>query len=293
MDFDYYDAFSRNIGWVTAEEQEKLRNTKVAVGGLGGVGGDHSIVLARLGIGNFHISDMDDYDIPNFNRQAGANVNTVGKPKSEVMENTLLAINPSASVTNFSQGINDDNLEDFLDGVDLYVDSLDIFSVDIRRKVFKRCYEKGIPAISAAPMGMGAAFMCFMPGKMSFEEYFCLEGHSFEDQIVRFVVGMSPSMQQRHYLVRKSSVNFTKKEAKVPSTCMGISLAAGVLCTNALKIILNRGEVVHAPHGLHFDAYQNKLVKTNRPGGNKHWKQRFMCWYLKRLLAKGDKQENA
>ena len=135
----------------------------------------------------------------------------------------------------------------------------------------------------------GAAMMCFIPGKMSFEEYFCLDGHSFEDQIVRFVVGMSPSMQQRHYLVRKSSVNFTKKDAKVPSTCMGISLAAGVLCSNALKLILNRGVVVHAPHGLHFDAYRNTLVKTYRPGGNKHWKQRFMCWYLKRMLAKGDK----
>ena len=78
------------------------------------------------------------------------------------------------------------------------------------------------------------------------------------------------------------------KNSKVPSTCMGISLAAGVLCTNALKILLGRGDVVHAPQGLHFDAYLNKLVKTNRPGGNKHWKQRFMCWYLRRLLAKGD-----
>ena len=138
MDFDYYNAFSRNIGWVTAEEQEKLRNTKVAVGGLGGVGGDHSIVLARLGIGSFHISDMDDYDVPNFNRQAGANIHTVGKPKSQVMESTLRAINPTANVTNFEEGISDDNLEAFLDGVDLYVDSLDIFCVDIRRKVFQR-----------------------------------------------------------------------------------------------------------------------------------------------------------
>ena len=135
--------------------------------------------------------------------------------------------------------------------------------------------------------------MCFIPGKMSFEDYFCLDGYPFEEQILRFVVGMSPSMEQRHYLVRKSSVNFTKEGAKVPSTCMGISLAAGVLCTNALKILLNRGEVIHAPRGLHFDAYQNILVKTNRPGGNKHWKQRFMCWYLKRLLAKGDREENA
>tara|TARA_Y100000310_G_scaffold345682_1_gene468214 strand:+ start:1387 stop:2271 length:885 start_codon:yes stop_codon:yes gene_type:complete len=286
--FDYNEAFSRNIGWVTEEEQTKLKNAKVAIGGLGGVGGDHAIVLARLGIGHFHISDMDAYDYVNFNRQAGANVNTVGKDKSLVMEETLTSINPSGSLKNFPSGISEDNLDEFLDGVDLYVDSLDIFKVDIRQKVFQACYDKGIPAISAAPMGMGTAMMCFLPNKMSFEEYFCLEGVDFEEQILRFVVGMSPSMLQRHYLVKKASVNFTEENSKVPSTCMGISLAAGVLCTNALKILLGRGDVVHAPQGLHFDAYLNKLVKTNRPGGNKHWKQRFMCWYLRRLLAKGD-----
>ena len=90
--FNYEEAFSRNIGWVTKEEQQKLRNTKVAIGGLGGVGGDHTIVLSRLGIGNFHISDLDDYDVANFNRQAGANMHTLGKAKAAVMEETIKGI---------------------------------------------------------------------------------------------------------------------------------------------------------------------------------------------------------
>jgi hypothetical protein len=66
---------------------------------------------------------------------------------------------------------------------------------------------------------------------------------------------------------------------------MGISLAAGVLCTNVLKIILKRGDVPHAPHGLHFDAYRNKLIKTWRPLGNKNPLQKFMLWRLKRILS--------
>ncbi len=292
--FNYEKAFSRNIGWVTKEEQQKLRDTKVAIGGLGGVGGDHTIVLTRLGIGNFHISDLDDYDVANFNRQAGANMNTLGQPKAAVMEDTIRAINPEATVKNFDNGINDENIEDFLDGVDIYVDSLDIFCLDIRRKVFRRCYEKGIPTITAAPMGMGTAFLVFMPGKMSFDEYFAIVDPTanaseaekeliFNDNIIRFVIGVSPSVQQRHYLVDRSSVNFLKK--KVPSTCMGISLAAGALCTNVLKLILQRGEVVHAPRGLHFDAYRNKLIKTWRPWGNKNPIQKYMFWRVKNLLA--------
>ena len=48
INFDYTTAFSRNIGWVTTQEQEELRRKKVAVGGLGGVGGSQLIVLARL-----------------------------------------------------------------------------------------------------------------------------------------------------------------------------------------------------------------------------------------------------
>jgi molybdopterin/thiamine biosynthesis adenylyltransferase len=291
--FDYNEAFSRNIGWVTAAEQQVLRHTKVAIGGLGGVGGDHAIVCARLGIGQFHISDLDTYDIPNFNRQAGASMLTVGQPKAAVMEQTLSNINPEAKIRNFDQGINEDNLEEFLDGVSIYIDSLDIFALEIRRKVFQRCYEKGIPCITAAPMGMGTAMLVFMPGQMTFEEYFCMQAtpanateaerqQIFSDNIMRFVIGVSPSVQQRHYLVERSSVNFFKK--KVPSTCMGISLAAGVLCTNVLKIILQRGDVIHAPHGLHFDAYRNKLIKTWRPFGNKNPLQKYMFWRLKKIL---------
>ena len=146
-------------------------------------------------------------------------------------------------------------------------------------------------------MGMGTAFLVFLPGKMSFDEYFVIVDPSstateaekeqlFNDNIIRFVIGVSPSVQQRHYLIDRSSVNFLKK--KVPSTCMGISLAAGALCTNVLKIILKRGKVIHAPHGLHFDAYRNKLIKTWRPWGNSNPIQKYMFWRVKRLLKGND-----
>jgi tRNA A37 threonylcarbamoyladenosine dehydratase len=219
-DFNYDEAFSRNIGWVSAEEQELLRHKKVAIAGMGGVGGSHLIVLARLGIGGFHIADLDVFELANFNRQYGAAMSTLNVAKAAAMEKTILDINPELQVTTFEQGITLENLDRFLDGVDIYVDSLDIFALDIRRAVFAACYDRGIPAITAAPMGMGTAMLVFMPGKMSFEEYFCLDGFDFEDQIIKFVIGVSPSVQQRKYLVDRSSVNFLKK--KVPSTAMGI-----------------------------------------------------------------------
>ncbi|NMG67225.1 ThiF family adenylyltransferase [Azoarcus indigens] len=282
--FDYNVAFSRNIGWFTEKEQAYLRQCRVAVGGLGGVGGSHLITLARLGIGKFTITDLDTFDWPNLNRQAGASCSTMGLPKLDVMARQVLDINPEADLKLMPNGLSLDNIDDFLDGVDLYMDSLDIFALDIRRKVFARCRERGIPAVTAAPMGMGTAMLAFHPQGMSFEDYFALDGFAFEDQILKFIVGVSPSMQQRHYLLERGSVNLFKK--KVPSTAIGIELAAGVACSNAIKLILKRGDVIVAPRGLHFDAYRNTMIRTWRPFGNRNPMQRFMFWYIKRLLSK-------
>ncbi len=283
--FSYDLAFSRNIGWFTEEEQQKLRHSRVAIAGLGGVGGTHALTLARLGIGKFSISDLDVFDWPNLNRQAGAYASTMGIPKLDAMADTLKDINAEVELRLFPEGINEHNIDAFLDGASLYVDSLDIFALNVRRKVFARCRELGIPAVTAAPMGMGTAMVAFDPKGMSFEEYFALDGYSFEEQILKFIVAVSPTMQQRHYLVNRGSVNLFKK--KVPSTAIGIELAAGVACTNGIKLMLGRGDVVTAPRGLHFDAYRNKLVKTWRPWGNNNPLQRFMFWYMKRLLGVG------
>ena len=284
-DFDYSTAFSRNIGWVTREEQQLLRSKRIAVGGMGGVGGSHLVTIARMGIGGFNISDLDEFELANFNRQHGASMSTIGQAKVTTMGDVVRDINPDADIRIFEQGVSTENLDAFLDGCSLYMDSLDIFALEIRRKVFQACYDKGIPTITAAPMGMGTAFLIFLPGKMSFEDYFCLDGYSFEDQIIKFVIGVSPTVQQRHYLVDRSSVNFLKK--KVPSTAMGIEIAAGVACSNAIKLLLGRGPIIHAPWGLHFDAYRNKMIKTWRPFGNNGPRQRFMFWYVKRLLGNG------
>jgi len=79
--FNYHQAFSRNLGWVTEQEQDRLRKSRVAIAGLGGVGGFHLLTLARLGVGAFNLADFDTFDLANFNRQAGASLDTLGKSK--------------------------------------------------------------------------------------------------------------------------------------------------------------------------------------------------------------------
>lgn len=282
--FNYHQAFSRNIGWVTAEEQELLRHKRVAIAGMGGVGGIHLLTLARLGIGAFHIADFDVFDIVNFNRQVGATVSTLDQPKAVVLAAMAKDINPELNIKIFSAGVNQDNLAEFFSGVNLYVDGLDFFAFDARQATFAKCAELGIPAITAAPLGMGAALLNFLPGEMTFEEYFRWGDLPDDEKALRFLLGLAPSGLHGPYLVDPSTINL--QEHRGPSTIMGCQLCAGVAATEALKILLKRGKVLAAPYSQHFDAYRNKLVHIWRPGGNNNPLQRLAMMIVKRRMTK-------
>ncbi len=264
--FSYDLAFDRNIGWVTEWEQQALRGKCVAIAGMGGVGGVDLLTLARFGIGAFHIADFDRFEIANFNRQIGASVETLGRPKAEVLDEMARGINPELRMTRFDSGVDSQNLDRFLEGVDLFVDGLDFFVLGIRRQIFARCAELGIPAVTAAPIGMGAGFVAFMPGGMSFEQYFRLEGQSEEKQYVRFLMGMAPRGLHRSYLVDPTRVDLAGRRG--PSTIAACQLCAGITAVAAVKLLLGRGDVKPAPYHHHFDAYRGKLAVTKLRFGN-------------------------
>jgi molybdopterin/thiamine biosynthesis adenylyltransferase len=282
--FSYDRAFARNVGWVTADEQRRLAGKRVAIAGLGGVGGSHLLTLTRLGIGAFHVADFDTFELANFNRQAGAAVSTLGQAKAEVLARMARDVNPELELRVFAEGVTDDRLGSFLEGVDVYVDGLDFFAFRARSAVFGACAERGIPAITVAPLGMGAALLNFLPGGMTFEEYFRWEGCSEEEMAVRFLIGLSPALLQRGYLADPSAVDLAS--GKGPSTAMACELCAGIAATEALKILLGRGKVTAAPRGVHFDAYRNKLVHTWRPFGNRNPLQRLAIAIARRQLRR-------
>ncbi|WP_295753754.1 ThiF family adenylyltransferase [Undibacterium sp.] len=282
--FNYAEAFARNLGWVTAAEQQQLRQKRIAIAGMGAVGSAHLITLVRLGIEKFHIADMDTYGLVNFNRQIGANMATIDQPKVEVMAAMARSINPNVELKIFPAGVSQENLSEFLAGVDLYVDGLDFFAFSARQATFAACAAKGIPATTVAPLGMGAALFNFLPGGMTFEEYFLWGDNTDEEKALRFLVGLAPAGLHGAYLVDPSSINFAERRG--PSTMMACQLCAGVAGSEALKILLGRGKVIAAPRGVHFDAYRNKLVHTWRPGGNNNLLQRIALSITRKRFMK-------
>jgi molybdopterin/thiamine biosynthesis adenylyltransferase len=226
------------------------------------------LTLARLGVGKFNIADLDTFELANFNRQAGAGMSTLERPKVEVLAEMARDINPECDLAIYPQGVIQDNLQAFFQEVDLYVDGLDFFAFDARERVFSQCAQHGIPAVTVAPLGISAALLNFMPERMNFEQYFQLAGRSEHEKALRFLVGLAPALLHRHYLADRSRVDL--KARKGPSTIMACQLCAGVAASEALKILLRRGKIWAAPHGIQFDGYRNKLAHTWRPGGNRH-----------------------
>jgi len=285
-DFDYDQAFSRNLGLVQPGEQARLRDAKIAIAGLGAVGGMHLLTLARMGVGHFHIADLDRYELVNFNRQVGATIHTLDHPKTQVMEHIASGINPSVKITRFDHGIQPENIEQFLDGIDVAVDGLDYFAVEARDLFYRTAYARGIPVVAAGPIGCSAALLVFLPGGMTWQEYFAMDlAKNPEEQYVLFAIGTAPSGSHLSY-IDPAYVNLREKRG--PSLALAVQLCAGVVGAEVLKLLLNRGPVYPAPCYQQFDAYTCRYSKGKLRWGNRGPLQRLKFAFVKRKLSKNN-----
>lgn len=277
----YKEAFSRNKGLISDSDQEKLKSARVAVAGLGGVGGIYVTALARLGIGNLTIADNDIFEFVNINRQAGAYVSTKGKSKAEVMHNTTKDINPYIDIKVFNDGIGQKNIDEFLQGVDVVLDGIDFFNIEDRLILFRKARQYKIPVITCAPIGFGAALLTFVPDGMTFEDYFDIrDNQNLDEKLLQFGLGLSPSLIHRSYYP-PNLLNF--KEKKAPSANPSVLLCANMASTQAFKIITGKSYSI-APTSIQFDPFVEKLRKFYLWRGNRNPIQILKKWFIKRKL---------
>lgn len=278
--WQYDEAFSRNRGLINAREQEVLRRSRVAIAGMGGVGGIHLITLARLGIGAFRIADPDEFEVGNFNRQYGAEVQSIGRSKAQVMAEKALQVNPELEIDCVDRKITAENVDAFLDGVDLLVDGVDFFSFGARRLLFQRAREKGIWAVTAGPIGFSTAWLTFDPAGMPFDRYFDLNDETTSlDAFCAFAVGVAPRGTHFGYM---DLTQVDASKGRGPSVGLACSLAAGVTAAEATKILLKRGPLRPAPCYSQFDGYWGVLRR-----GRLWWGNRSPLQQLKRRILRG------
>ena len=285
--FDYKTAFSRNIGLLSENEQEKLRVKRIAIPGCGGVGSLHALTCARAGFEKFTLADFDRYELANFNRQYGARMSTIDTLKVETIAKDILEINPHADIRIMREGINVDNLEEFLVDVDIVLDSLDYFAFEARDLLFPKCQDLNIPLLTAAPLGFSAACLAFNGQSMRYTDYFDFkESDSSVDKALKFAIGLAPKGLHIPYMDPKS---VDLQQRRGPSSIVAINLCAAFLVCDAISLLLDRKKIRPVPYYKQFDLYRGKWKKGRLWLGNKNPLQKIKLKIIKLILKRRGK----
>ena len=143
--YPYWNQINRNIGYITIEEQEKIKNTKIAILGVGGLGGSVAEQLVRSGNENLVICDNDIFEESNLNRQL-CKIQDLGKRKIDVLEQLLYRINSGIIIKKYTN-IDENNISDVLKDVKVVNLALDdpLASIIITRY----CRKEKIPIIES------------------------------------------------------------------------------------------------------------------------------------------------
>jgi molybdopterin/thiamine biosynthesis adenylyltransferase len=259
MEDDYQKMFGRNIGIVTEQEQKKLRETTIAVAGIGGIGGASLFNLVRIGIGRLKIADPEDFAYSDLNRQQGSSYTTVGSKKVEVLQQALKSINPYVSIDAFPEGLTENNLENFLEGVSLVIDGLDFFCLSIRKSLFDACRKRGLYILSCPIFGFGTSLAIFSPEGPSFGQFFGSVPKEIDTKYaMNFGRSYFPSFPK--YINLAVYLEAMQKNKPIPSFATSCSLSGAVTAAEAVFILLNKKKPICVPLIRHYDLFDGKIV---------------------------------
>ena len=200
-----------------------------------------------MGVGKLVLADPDVFDVSNINRQCAANHNTVGQLKVDALSEHLLAINPELEITRFTNGVNEENMEEFLSGADYVIDAIDYFCFPDAIALHRVARDKGLYIITAVALGFGTSVLTFAPDGMGIEEYIGIPEGLTIDQLK----GMTfPASQYASYLpsyVTEEMIEEFLSKKTIPTISVGQALGPGVLVSHMVLHILNRIEPMFVP----------------------------------------------
>lgn len=212
--------FSRTQLLLGEEAMEKLKQSRVAVFGIGGVGGYVCEALVRSGVGSFDLIDDDKICLTNLNRQIIATRKTVGKYKADVMKERILEINPDAEVTVHKCFFLPENAEEFpFDEYDYVVDAVDTVTAKI--EIVLQAQKKQVPVISC--MGAG--------NKLDGSQFKVAD--IYKTQMCPLAKVMRRELKKRG--VRKLKVVYSEEKPTRPIEDMSISCRSHCICPPGAK----------------------------------------------------------
>ena len=224
-----FDRVEKLIG---SNNLEKIKNTTIAVVGLGGVGGYALESLIRSGIEKIIIVDYDTVYITNLNRQIISTTNNLGKSKVEEWINRIKVINSNAKITALNIKLDLSNLNNLFDlKIDFLIDAID--DIPIKQEIIKRCLTNNIPIISS--MGTGNKLD---PSKLEITD---IKNTSYDPLAKKIRKYLKDNNIKGKLPVVYSKEQNQKFEGSIPSMIF-VPATSGILCANYVirKIIENK-----------------------------------------------------
>jgi adenylyltransferase/sulfurtransferase len=224
------DRFSRQIMLeeIGYQGQLKLKNSKVCVVGVGGLGNPITSRLAAMGVGTLRIVDRDVIELSNLHRQTMFDEDDVGQVKVEVAAKKLQKLNPDCKIEALAISVNDYTALEVVEGCDVVIDALD--SVNARYALNKACVKFGIPFVTGAAVGVSGQAFTVLPKESAC--YYCMFPELDEDtmptcsiegvhpsilslvggievsEAVKIILGKTPSLSQRILHIDLENLDF-------------------------------------------------------------------------------------
>jgi len=268
MDDLYRSIFSRNIGFFTESEQEKLRRSTIGIAGMGGVGGLLAERLTRLGVGQLKILDPEIFERSNLNRQFGSSMLNLGKNRAETVFKQTKHINPQAQIRYSNTGIKTEgDAESFVTGCDLVIDEMDFGSFKESILLQRAARRRGIYYMFAVDIGFGALVVIFDPSGLTMEEYDKLPSDvDLEDaQELRVPLERICPVMPSYAAPASDKADRIMREVldgdrPAPTNSIGVGLATMLACIEAINILLGKRGIPSAPQYTYVDLLDRKFL---------------------------------
>lgn len=237
----YKQMVERNIGVVTADEQERLHKTCIAVAGCGGMGGLSAEQLVRLGVGHVKIADFDNFAIHNLSRQTGSTSSNVGHNKAGVLGRHFKDINPELRLEVYEDGVTPGNVEKFVKGAEVIIDGTDFSTFSSTILMYQAARQKNICVINPNAIGFGVNVFVFGPKTISIEEHL---------ELASGAEGKTALLKLVPYLPKYIDPEVVEKvmsgELNIPNLATPQYLGTSIAVTEAIMMVLGR---VKPPEG--------------------------------------------
>ena len=259
--------YKRNLGFFSEAEQQRLGKSCVSIAGVGGDGFQLGLKLAMMGVKEFKVADPEVFESENSNRVLGATALAIGMNKAEVFKQRVLELRPDARVKFYTDGVTEDNSEDFMNGADLVIDETDLLYPHLGTMIAREARKRQIPDLFAMNIGFSGVATSFKPNAnyWTFERAMGIPKDAPLDEVKDMQINFTRALPYLPSYGDLETLKSVMNGASLPSITQGVDIASGIGSTEAFLHLVNKGndknhrrQPTWAPFWKYYDAYNGK-----------------------------------